>query len=33
MVGFPTPEWLDEYVKRLNESKDLAELGKGWGGV
>ena len=31
MVGFPTPEWLDEYAKRLNESKDLAEAGKGWG--
>ena len=31
MVAFPTPDWLEEYVKRLNESKDLAELGKGWG--
>lgn len=31
MVGFPTPEWLDEYVKRLNDSKVMAESGKGWG--
>lgn len=31
MVAFPSPEWLDEYVRRLNESKELAEAGKGWG--
>ena len=31
MVAFPTTDWLDEYVKRLNESKELAESGKGWG--
>ena len=31
MVAFPTPEWLDEYVKCLNESKEMAESGKGWG--
>ncbi len=31
MVGFPTPEWLEEYVKKLNESKELEEAGKGWG--
>jgi hypothetical protein len=31
MVPFPTPEWLEEYVKKLNESKELQEAGKGWG--
>ena len=31
MVLYPTPVWLEEYAKRLNESKDLAESGKGWG--
>ena len=31
MVGFPTPEWMEEYVKKLNDSKEMAESGKGWG--
>jgi putative sterol carrier protein len=31
MVAFPTPEWLDEYKKKLNESKDMEQAGKGWG--
>ena len=31
MVAFPTPEWLNEYVKKLNESEEFEKAGKGWG--
>jgi len=31
MVAFPTPEWLDAYVKKLNASEEMEKAGKGWG--
>lgn len=31
MVLFPTPAWMEEFAKMLNESKEMAEAGKGWG--
>jgi len=31
MVAFPTPEWLDAYVKKLNENEEMEKAGKGWG--
>jgi putative sterol carrier protein len=31
VIYFPTPEWLKEYEKRLNQDKELEEMGKGWG--
>jgi len=31
MVLFPTKEWLEEYGKKLNQSKEYKEAGKGWG--
>ena len=31
MVLFPSKEWLEEYCKMLNQSKEYKEAGKGWG--
>jgi len=31
MVWFPSKEWLEEYCKMLNQSKEYKEAGKGWG--
>ncbi len=31
MPVFPTPEWLDKYVKKINESSEFEEAGRGWG--
>ncbi|KPV63970.1 MAG: SCP-2 sterol transfer family protein [Candidatus Bathyarchaeota archaeon BA2] len=31
VVPFPSMEWMKEYCKALNASKELEEAGKGWG--
>jgi putative sterol carrier protein len=31
MVLYPSKEWLEEYRKMLNQSKEYKEAGKGWG--
>jgi len=31
MVLFPSKEWLEEYCKMLNRSKEYKKAGKGWG--
>ena len=31
MVLYPSKEWLEEYGRRLNQSKEYKEAGKGWG--
>jgi putative sterol carrier protein len=31
MVLYPSKEWLEEYHKMLNQSKEYKEAGKGWG--
>lgn len=31
MVLYPSKEWLEEYCKMLNQSKEYKEAGKGWG--
>jgi putative sterol carrier protein len=31
MVLFPSKEWLEEYCKMLNQSKEYKEAGEGWG--
>ncbi|UCH31650.1 MAG: SCP2 sterol-binding domain-containing protein [Candidatus Bathyarchaeota archaeon] len=31
MVLYPSREWLEEYRRRLNQSREYKEAGKGWG--
>ena len=31
MVLYPSKDWLEEYGRRLNQSKEYKEAGKGWG--
>ncbi len=31
MVFYPSKEWLEEYCRMLNQSKEYKEAGKGWG--